>query len=231
MIRPVMTRAMRGQPGLVYIVTSGPPLLIIPALMQDEDPKISGGYAVWEEIQRRERKSLTDFTGTAPYRLPIPLKFDGFANNESIEPNIRAIEHLGRPEGGHGNVQPPTFNVHIPGGVPRKKTFDWVCENIEWGANARRQSDGQHTRQDFIINALEFVDPDTIDIEKRVPELKTWIYKTKDADTLRKIAKHQLGDAKRWAEIKKLNPKFRDPNNTITTNTSLKMPPKQKKRT
>lgn len=228
MIRPVMTSTMKGQPGLLYIISSGPPLLIIPGLMGDTPPRMAGGYATWEEITRRQRKSLTDWTGTQPYRMTIPIRFDGFAAGESIEANIAALEHLGRPEGGRGEQQPPVFQVHTVGQVPRGKNIKWVVEGFDWGDEIKRSSDGKRVRQDVTINALEFVNPDTIEIEKRVSEPKNWVYKTKAGDTLHKVAKHELGNAKRWSEIKKLNSKYRDPDRTIKTGTHLKMPAKAK---
>lgn len=226
MIRPAMTESMKGQPGLLYITSHGPPLIINPALMGEESPQMNGGFATWEEITRRQKKSLTEWTGTTPYRMSIPIIFDGYSSNESIEANIAGIENLGRPEGGRGEKQPPTFQVHIPGQVPRGKNINWVLEGIDWGPTVKRTSDGKRIRQTLTINVLEYVNPDTIEIDKRVADPKHWVYKTKDGDTLRKIAKHELGNAKHWKDIKKLNSKFRDPNKVIKTGTHLKMPPK-----
>jgi hypothetical protein len=223
-----MTEVMQEQSDrLVYITVNGPPLVIIPGLMQEEGPQITGGYAKWEDITRRERKSLTDWTGTDPYRMSLPLRLDGWRTNEMIEPNINAIENLARPESGLGEVKPPVFRVRIPGQVPRGyNAWLWVAETITWGPYIKRDSDGKRLRQDVTIDCLEFVDPDVIVIRKYYKgKNKVWRYKTKKGDTMKKIAANQLHNGNRWPEIKRMNDKYRDPNRVFKTGTSLKLPP------
>jgi hypothetical protein len=47
----------------------------------------------------------------------------------------------------------------------------------------------------------------------------TRVYTHKTGDTLISIARHELGDASRWPEIKKLNPKLRDPRKKLKAHT------------
>jgi hypothetical protein len=91
--------------------------------------------------------------------MTVPLLFEGFAQDRSVEPQIRALEAMARVDG--GDSQPPKLRVTLPASSPRTPSVVWVIETLEWG-DAERRSDGQRTRQHATVTLLQFVEDELV---------------------------------------------------------------------
>lgn len=183
----------------VVVMRSARPALRLEAPLSEEEPRLTGGYASWQETARPRRVALTDYVGRSPFRQTVPILLDGFATGASVEPAIRTLEKMALP--GSGRADPPVLTLAGP--LPRVEG-DWVVETIEWG-QALRDDDGNRIRQAATISLLELVEDERLkELNRRRPSRPRW-YVVKRGDTLRSIAAHQLGKASRWHEIARLN--------------------------
>lgn len=110
----------------------------------------------WEIVARPKRKGLTDWTGQDPYRLGVPILIDGFVEDRSVEPEIEYLRRLERVpyDTVDGDRHPAVCRVAGP--LPLVG-LQWVIEQVEWGDEIRRASDGVRVRQAAIVHFLEFV--------------------------------------------------------------------------
>lgn len=138
----------------LVIVAVNQPGTAVRVLFGPDDISQSGGYGGWEEVPRPKRQSMTDFKGTPLFQVKIPLLFDGFAHELSVEPDLRILSHMAMkdPQMGH----PPI--VTYVGAAPGAGRL-WVIQDIERGTYDRRSSDGQLIRQHCTVTFLEFVAP------------------------------------------------------------------------
>jgi hypothetical protein len=185
----------------------------------------------WQVTQRPRREGFTEWTGTGPMVLSVPLVFDGFANNHSVMADCYRLEEIAATPVG---VRKEPAVVRISGAVWHNKR-DWIISNIEWGDQIRRPSDGHLVRAFFTLTLTEYVEADVVIKGGKSPaktarsthhgtttkkSVKT--YTVKAGDTLTSIAAHQLHDYRRWKEIATLN-KLRNPN-SLRVGQKLKMP-------
>lgn len=122
---------------------------------------VSGG---WKVVDRMRRVGLTQYGGSEPIRMVVPILFDGYAAGISQEVNISTLERMARPAV-TGN-DPPT--VRVLGGVPRKDITKWLIESIDY-AQQGKVIWGQTTsgvtvryRQDAIVNLIQQVQDDLV---------------------------------------------------------------------
>lgn len=178
----------------------------------------AGGIGGWGKIGRQQRQSITHWLGQDGYELTVPVVFDGFAEDRSVEQGIARLEQLGRR--GAGDEHPPV--VEIDGPLPHTD-LPWVIQDVAWGAQDRRE-DGRRVRQHAVITFWEHIDPDlTVDKRQRSAAHQSQdrnghkggshkTYTVKRGDTLSSIAARKLGNANRWRAIADLN-NIRDPRN------------------
>lgn len=186
-----------------------------------EELEIAGGVGGWARITRPRRQSLTEWQGYEGREMRVPVIFDGFADDRSVEREIRQLEKFGRK--GRGDNHPPVLTLKGP--IPHSD-LDWVIQDIEWGRFDRR-TDGQRIRQHATIIFWDFVDADITIKRKRSPAKKSRdrnrggkgqndnkgsrrTYTVKRGDTLSSIAARRLGDSSLWRKIADLND-IRDP--------------------
>lgn len=209
------------------------PLTELATLLGPERPDVSSGYGGWEEVERPRRSTAITWKGQPARRFAVNVLLDNFAEGTSIEADIRRLEKLALPRSGG---QPPTVTVSAPGGVIPTfyEGMRWVVEALSWG-DALMNTYNNRTRQAVTVTLLQAVADDLI---KRSPAkdrkasdarakgsgkgAKNKRYTVKRGDTLSKIAAKQLGSAKRWREIAKLN-NIRDPKN-VKVGRVLKLP-------
>lgn len=189
---------------------------------------MTGGYGGWNVITKPRRLGTTEFDGSSPMSMSGPVMLDGFAEGDSVEPQRHALEAMSK-IGAH-NEEPPL--VKVSGSVPGVRRT-WVLNDIAWGDHIRRPSDNQIIRQVATLTFLEYIED--VELEK-LPAAKKHkkkkkhkkgahkkTYKIKKGDTLQSIALHQLGSAKRWHEIARLN-HIRDPKHPGKVGHVIKLP-------
>lgn len=173
--------------------------LVVTMLRGEDAPKMTGGGGGWIIEPRPRRVGMTVWEGREPYKMEVPVLFDGFADDRSVESSIAKLNQM---QMGRDLIQPPT--VTIEGSVP-VKGIKWVIENIEWGDNV--YWDGEiRTRQDAVVALIQYV-PETRVKINRDPRTRATVYTVKKGDTLRIIAKRPTvyGDAEKWKLIATAN--------------------------
>lgn len=181
----------------------------------------SGGYGGWTGINRPRESALVEWNGHDPMQLTIPIMFDGLRNENtpwgaSIEHDIRLLEHLTHKEDGF-NSPPRIFAL---GEVIPYTDREWVINDIKWvGDDVREPINGNRVRASAEVVLFEYIEFDIINgrlsaaarrkrakAKKNVKtKQKKGTYTVKEGDTLRKIAKKELGSAGRWHEIASKN--------------------------
>jgi hypothetical protein len=180
---------------------------------------VTEGYGGWDKIARPRRHALTEWVGQNGYSVTIPVLFDGFSTNESVEVDVRTLERFAYLDATVS--EPPQIVVDGLGVVPHDYSQEprvrWVVEDISWNAAdfIRRLGDGKLVRASATITVLEFVRDDRL---AKLPPARKHSAKKGGAtrakyvtihkgDTLAAIAnKHHTTTTK----LKKLN-KIRDP--------------------
>lgn len=221
------------EPELGFITfQSYQPAYRVTCRLGDGSPTVTGGYAGWSDVTRPRRRALTEWTGSVPMTIDIPILFDDFRAGKSIEDDVKRLEHMaGWGLIGPAPLEPPLLSFNSAGVVPHDQingsTHDWFIDNIQWG-DADRNSLGHRTRQAATVTVKQFVEDDTLSdrsaaerskiakaLKKKkghVPKKKLYIVTEADVKKggLRHIAAMKLGKRSRWREIAKLN-KIRDP--------------------
>jgi hypothetical protein len=149
-------------------------------LAGDSPPRVVGGYAKFNVIDRPERAGLLQFDGYDPIELEIPVRFEavGSENAKKLEEDIALLEKMagrGRFEGAAVGP-PPVVGISVTGGkndkivnllsrnYQRQQGEDaplWRIANIDWGDDARRtRGAGNRTRQTATITARQHIDLD-----------------------------------------------------------------------
>jgi hypothetical protein len=240
-----------GAPSLGWIyIWSDSPAYSLTTLLGETSPTPTKGvqsYGGWQTIKRKRRRSLVEWLGVEPLTQDISIIMDGFANNTSVEGMITQLERMaGRSRPGAPDAEPPLIHFESLGVVPhdyhREPQTEWVIENLEWG-DAERRGDGNRIRQAVTLTVAEYVEDDdlaglTSAQRKKIAQAKRNAKKGKGAkgakekryvvkgssETMETIAARELGKSSRWHEVKKLNPKLRDPNRVIPAGTIINLP-------
>lgn len=199
---------------------------------------IGGGYGGWVGINRPRESALVEWQGHDPMQLTVPVIFDGLRNmntpwGASIEHDIRLLEHFTHKEAGYNSpARIKAFGEVIP-----YTDREWVINDIKWtGDDVRRPTDGERVRASAEVVLFEFIEYDIINgrlssAQRRKKakakhnvrtRQKKGTYIVKEGDTLRSIAKHELGSAGKWHEIAAAN-KIRD-GKALRKGQHLKMP-------
>ena len=181
----------------------------VKVLRGDGPPKIVGGAGGWDVVRRPRRTALTQWVGREPYRMDVPILFDGLRLQEGVENDIRLLNQMSL---GFDYDPPPTITVL--GALPVNGAT-WVIENIDWGDEVywRQSAQGRYfrQRQDALVHLLQYQAEARLKIT--MPKsLPNEFIVPRDGFTLREVAKNMYGDGDRWKEIQKANTGIRDPN-------------------
>jgi LysM repeat protein len=201
----------------------------------------------WEREKRPKKKSLTNWTGSDGLELEFPILFDHFISGDGItcEAEIRQLEKMAGNE--QDEDEPPIIAFNSNGVIPHDEhdaaQVDWVIAKLQWGDSDRNKT-GNRIRQAVTVTLWEYVEDTQLNDDsaatknrkKKGPKNKKGTknrgarHKThhvQPGETLSTIARDELGDASRWREIAKKNPKHgrprRDPK-SVTLGETLKMP-------
>lgn len=196
-------------------------------VLHDAAANMTGGFGGWEVIERPKRVAMTRFKGKDPFRMDVPVLFDGWTDDESQEIAIATLARMAEQPG--EMQQPPT--LMIEGAVPRED-LTWVIETIDWD-NQRTIYDMQggvqvRLRQAAVVHLLQFVDDDVISTPPTlaVVKPKTAVKLVPGAGkTLKQLAAIEYGNPDLWTLIADANG-IRDPRKPIPATTTIKVPPK-----
>jgi hypothetical protein len=173
-------------------------------LRGDGAAKMTGGGGGWSVEARPRRVGLTLWQGRDPYRMEVPILFDGWASGRSQE---NAISILNQMQMGANFREPPT--VTIDGVVPVKNAR-WVIDSIEWGDDVI-VSDDHRLRQDAIVRMIQYTPVETLSVRNKGQLRATpKPYIVKKGDTFKSISKAHYGTPDKWRIIMAAN-NIRDP--------------------
>lgn len=195
----------------------------ITAILNTE-PDRSGGVGGWQPTDRSQRRPAKWWQGIPDDTMTLDLTLDIDAiPGPSIEDRLRVLRNMGQP----GNDdQPPT--IQIDGDVWRDdQNVDWVMS--DWHLGARLWNpDGTLRRQQVTVelerfNELTEIEAVRVHRTRRKRHRRRRTVRTKAHDTLRAVALRELGDARRWQDLRKWNTKLKrvDPDIALRTGTHI----------
>ena len=136
-------------------------------------PKIVTGGARYSVIERPRRKSVVQWAGDDPWKMDVPVIFDGFIQGKSVELDIRRTEQMCQ---SRGDLTAP-YTFRLDGALPVSGGL-WVMESIDWGDNvywyADNRGSGHRVRQDATLHCLQYETEEILQINKPPPVSKPW---------------------------------------------------------
>ena len=153
------------------------------AMVGDNPPAITGGYAKWAVVDRALMRSVTVFTGYEPAQMSVSLRFGQWnpgwdtsvGAGQQTENYIGALETMagststytaGPPQvvyvaaysnqGGMSDLIPPQYQFD-----PGKKypnLFPWVLNGLTWGT-AYRNASGCRVYQEATATLMQYLPP------------------------------------------------------------------------
>lgn len=178
--------------------------------------KIISGGARWTTVSRPKRTSIVLFDGIDPWRVDVPVLFDGWANTDSVEGHIAQLNQM---RVSQATLTRPS-RIRIDGAMPVKGAT-WVIESLEFGDNVIWDTTGDKAfryRQDATIHLLQY------NPEVALRGIKP--FKTNDKVVVAKAGQTAKtlagGDPKKVKAIQKANG-IRDPK-TIKKGTPVRIP-------
>jgi hypothetical protein len=191
-------------------------------------PRVTQGYAEWQETDRPNNISFTRWTGYKPISVELALELDDLTNDRSVEDAVTILEALagrGRVRPGHGSfdyLQPPQISVNTAGVMPYDEHnfpgMRWVVNGLDWDdEDAITNDHGNRVRAPVTVTLLQYIDNDRLESRAltarkrlRAQRPARHNYTVRDGDTAMTIARRELGDPGRYQEILRLNG-LRDP--------------------
>lgn len=209
---------MAAWPQLVQLITHVPPSTLLTPL-GEKPPTLSNGFGGWKTIDRPRRVAFTEWDGSQPFRMDLPLMLEG--GGQDVGGAVSQLNQMAQVP--LGATEPPTVRlVGIIFGA--LEAWDWVIEDIAYDETVRDEN-GTTVRQPCSVKLLQYVKADRIQRvagKKKTTPAKYRTYTIKRGDTLQKIAKKLLKNTKRWKELATLN-KIRDPKK-LRVGSKIKVP-------
>lgn len=189
--------------------------------------RLTGGLGGWQEIERQDDLSVSDWSGQPLLRQDIAVLLDEYPTG-SAERQMNTLLKLGRDPNGEERI-PPVFRVwgalYFPGKawVLPDDGLEMLEDTFE---TIRRRGDGDLQRQEVAIRLMEYRRPDTVRVRGRfkmgISRHRALTYTTSKGDTLIEIATHALGDWKLWKELSTKND-IADPNRPLPAGRVLRL--------
>jgi LysM repeat protein len=203
--------------------------------------QLVGGLGGYQEIERQDDVSLTDWSGQEALKQDISVLLDGYAKGDSVERELNTILKLGRDP--NGERVPPVFKVFGPVYYEGKS---WVlpADGIDLSGGEietiRRSGNGELLRQEVILHLLEFIPPEQIRLrskkKSKTPQHQRGepartggtafpgkSYTVREGETLISIAAKLYGTWEAWKAIGDLNG-IADPHRKLPAGKVLKLP-------
>lgn len=229
--------------GWVTVRSVDPPITITARLAADR-PNVTQGYGGWTEVIRPMRSTMTVWSGSPSLRMDLPILFDGWQAGLSVERSISALERLGAPSASDGwpprlsisalgNGVPHqgrrwvldtlTWGDALMGPQGNRQRQQVTLSLLEYVSDVRVTQDSPSQLQQMKAAATKTASGAA---RKRVVAGRargsgfqagtpgTVTAGFGEGDDLLSIAAKELGDAKRWPELAKLNG-IRDPRSIV----------------
>lgn len=186
---------------------------------------VPSGYGTHAVVDRPQRVGITTYAGRAPLSLRIPLRFDRWASQKSIEKEIDTLETM---LGIRALTRPPQLVVEgfgVPHSYTRDASLRWVLSgDPEWGDDIRfRPVGGHRCFAQVTVTALQLSRPEAVQEAapgKRVSTPRK-TYTVGSLRTLKKIGKHHKVD---WHKLRQLNQKLTaDPDKVLPVGTKVRV--------
>lgn len=206
-------------------------------LRGDGGPKISGGLAKWEVVDRPKRKGVTQYVGLDPLRLDVPILFDGWKIGLPIRGDMNSLMLMQREVQG----EPPKvkINLGVAGGLPIwVQSTSFVIEGVDWGDDQIWEKfSGQLVlfRQDAVVHLLEHIATTELSVGASgsgigpargiggTPQgAKHRRHRVKTGEDLPIIAVKEYGNRAKWKIIAQAN-NIKDPRH-VTVGQVLRLP-------
>lgn len=159
--------------------------------------------AGWTETARPMMKAMPEWTGKPLDRVVLPCLLDEWDEDGDIDGDVEALKGMMRRPGGAS--EPPTVTCRGPRLPFDPAVYRWVIEAVEWGDDQLFGSRGQLCRQDVVVTLME-QPGDEPTITRVSTAARRDITLARQGDTLERIARRELGDAKKWTTLRRLNP-------------------------
>jgi LysM repeat protein len=190
-------------------------------------PKLTDGFGGWDITARPKQVGLTTWAGVNPFKISIPVVFEGWGDDTGQETRIHKLERMAMPV---GSGEPAVVTL-TGSGLPTRGVTQWVIESLDWGDNVIWDfaDDGSmvRMRQDCVINMIQYVADDRVAFS-RLPNVQpgagAWPkhHVWHAGDTLQRLAAYFYHNSKRWNWIADAN-NIRDPK-SIKVGRVIKIP-------
>lgn len=212
----------------------------------DGNAKITNTSTGWGVTDRPRRRGITEWNGSDPLTIDIPILIDHFISGDGItcEADCQNLELMAGQYGDGGEPQLINFNAHgaVPHDFHNEQTTDWIISQIAWG-DASLNSAGNRIRQAAVVTVMEYVADHVLKIktsaqknrDNQHPKHNTKKHKkpnhrkhhVQPGETLSTIARDEYADPSAWRDIAAANPKHkrarRDPKD-VTVGETLRLP-------
>jgi hypothetical protein len=193
----------------------------------------TGGIGGWQQKERPDTKSLTEWSGQGTFTQDVPILINGWMDDNSVQGQANDIIKLGRKT--EDDEVPPVFRIF---GAIWMQWLPYVLEGVEWGTEPEdqviRDLDTTLLRQELTLHIAEYEDPDQIRFKKRKragygtgkgggTNFPGNVYVVRKGDTLAKIASKVYGDRSVWKKLGQKNG-IRDPNQELKVGREIKLP-------
>lgn len=191
----------------------------------------------WEGVTRPFGLAISANRGMPAVEATVDVVFERWDTQESVQPAwdlfIGLMNHGQHPV---TNLleDPPALmvtlgaaNSKITG--PHSDATRWVITGIDIDDAESVKDDNNHwIRVQALVtlmqhNTARALRDTAAQIRKANPKPKSERYQAKRGDTLISIARTRLHDPGKWVELRKLNPKIRDPRKKIPAGTSIRL--------
>lgn len=213
------------QPGYVrFRAVNNPNLGLIAELAGPIVPV--DGFGRDELVARPARVSISHEQGSEPLAHRIPLLFDRWTQQRSVEPEIRTLEQLM----GLSTTRPRRPLVIVEGqGVPhsyeRAAHLRWRLSDPEWGDDVRYVNNRDRAYLQVTVLARLAITPDTLaEPDEGVTFAKkgrVFFRTNQRVNTLKKVSKYVRVP---WKRLKSLNPGLpKDPDKKLKRGTRVRI--------
>jgi hypothetical protein len=188
---------------------------VVKTLRGTDAPTITGGEGGWNLIARPRRVSLTQWGGRDPYQMDVPIMFDGWRTQRSVEQDIRRLQAMSV---GSDFSPPPT--IKIDGALPIGGAT-WVITGIDWGTEVywSQTPRGQYfrLRQDAVVHLTQYIEEQRLKVAITNSLPNQYIVPKGTTTSFKQIASAMYGSPARWKDIAAANPSIRDQNKVSGT--------------
>ena len=235
--------ARKPQLGFITIRSVDPAITLHARLAADR-PNVTQGYGGWTEVVRPQRTTMTVWTGSPTLRMDLPVLFDQWRSGLTVEADLAKLERLGFPSASDGwpprlRIVAPGGGVPHQGRVWVIDSLTWGDALANGKGNRVRQQVTLGLLEYVADVRVDYDSPSQLQqmkavaantkpgaARKRVVASRargtsfrpgtpgTVTVGFGEGDDLLSIAAKELGDAKRWPEIAKLNG-IRDPRSVV----------------